>query len=260
MLTDLSAPGNNNFSFTNLEENLQPVIQIENSYYRYDPNAIRSVYLGCVLSPTKFTYAYTIAPGKIITLFGEKLGPAATKVFVNGWEAPVLYNSEKQLNIQIPFELQTGQPAEFEVEAGGAKSRILRVDAVKPTKVELFQVVLNEDGAVNSAQNPARKGSIVVLWATGAGQTDPTSLTGEVTPLALRKLTHPHIVRSVEVVQEILYQGAAPGATSGLNQINIRLNPSTRIDPSTPLGSTWISVDPNRDLSSDADYVLVYYR
>ena len=36
---------------------------------------------------------------------------------------------------------------------------------------------LNQDGALNSAENPAAAGSVVVLYGTGEGQTDPPGRT-----------------------------------------------------------------------------------
>ena len=41
--------------------------------------------------------------------------------------------------------------------------------------------MLNEDGTLNGPANPAAKGSVVVFYATGGGQTDPPGVDGEIT-------------------------------------------------------------------------------
>jgi uncharacterized protein (TIGR03437 family) len=86
---------------------------------------------------------------------------------------------------------------------------------------------LNEDGTVNSEANPARWGSIVVLYGTGAGPLIPPGADGELAPLsALSRTAMP-----VEAILPggtpcgVLYAGAAPGLVLGANQINCRLPP-----------------------------------
>jgi uncharacterized protein (TIGR03437 family) len=82
---------------------------------------------------------------------------------------------------------------------------------------------LNEDGPVNSTSNPAAKGSIVVLYGTGEGQTSPTGVDGR---LALNVFPKPVLPVSVRIggrVAEVLYFGAAPGLVAGVSQANVRI-------------------------------------
>jgi hypothetical protein len=59
----------------------------------------------------------------------------------------------------------------MEVETpAGAASVTLFVASAKPG---LFPVVLNADGSLNSAAQPAPAGSVVTLYATGAGNSQP---------------------------------------------------------------------------------------
>jgi uncharacterized protein (TIGR03437 family) len=74
--------------------------------------------------------------------------------------------------------------------------------------VTIFQVnnaaaALNQDGTINSAQNPARPGSAVALFAEGGGQTNPGRVAGGVTPLGLEPL-----IASTQVV--IAYPSGGP--------------------------------------------------
>jgi uncharacterized protein (TIGR03437 family) len=61
-----------------------------------------------------------------------------------------------------------------------------------------------EDGSINSASNPARRGSIVALWGTGFASGPVTAAIGG-------------------QAAEVLYAAQAPGAVMGLFQINVRI-------------------------------------
>jgi len=84
----------------------------------------------------------------------------------------------------------------------------------------------------NSSRNPAARGSIVILYATGEGQTDPAGVDGL---LATEGLPQPRLPVSVMIggiAAEVLYAGAAPGFVAGSMQI------SARIPASAPTGAS----------------------
>lgn len=260
-LSNFAIPGSYSYSFTGLGDNGLPILQINDSYYQVDPDRPRTTFLGCAVSPAKSQFVDAIAPGMFLTLFGEQLGPAATKVFINGWDAPVTYSSENQVNVLVPFELATGSPADIEVESAGRKSRLLRVNRVTATNMTLFQVVLNQDGTVNTLQNPAERGSIVILWGTGGGNTRPASQSGEIVPATGRPLDGRLRVSSPGFPEhELLYAGFAPGAPAGLIQINVRLNPDLKNIPTSTPGRTTLNVEVTSNGSTTVDGVTLYYR
>jgi uncharacterized protein (TIGR03437 family) len=83
--------------------------------------------------------------------------------------------------------------------------------------------ISNADGSVNSPGNPASAGSVVALFATGLGQTDPPGLDGTV---AADVLPTPRLQPSVSIgglSADVLYAGAAPGMVAGIFQINVRV-------------------------------------
>jgi uncharacterized protein (TIGR03437 family) len=75
--------------------------------------------LACVADPADNVQLRTLAPGQLVSLFGEDLAPAASfvpphgvssstsdfGVFFNGIPAPILYSSGQQINVQVPFEI-----------------------------------------------------------------------------------------------------------------------------------------------------------
>jgi uncharacterized protein (TIGR03437 family) len=126
-----------------------------------------------------------VAPGEWLSLYGAGLGPAApegadspthglagTRVFFNGLEAPIGYASASQLNVVAPWGIEGMAAVDIEVQYEGAMSNTLSL-SVALAAPGVFAAAWNEDGTVNSASNPAARGSVVTLWVTGQGQTVP---------------------------------------------------------------------------------------
>jgi len=86
--------------------------------------------------------------------------------------------------------------------------------------------ILNQNGTVNGVANPAQKDSIVVIYATSEGNTNPLGTTGLRIPADGSVLKRPQLPLSVTIggrTAEVLYAGSAPGLISGALQINVRV-------------------------------------
>lgn len=83
-----------------------------------------------------------------------------------------------------------------------------------------FAAALNQDGTVNSADNPAMAGSIVTIWATAAGTFSNTN--GQVAAAA-DSCCSCGITDAHGTVAQVLYAGAAPGLVNGVTQINFQI-------------------------------------
>jgi uncharacterized protein (TIGR03437 family) len=133
-----------------------------------------------------------IAAGEIVVLQGSGLGPpnleagfvANPAVTVNGAPAGIIYAEATQVAAIIPASLGAGNNARIQVQYQGQASAVTTVP-VAPVAPGLFTLdgsgqgqgtVFNQDGSLNSPTNPARKGSMVTLFATGVGQTDPNGV------------------------------------------------------------------------------------
>jgi uncharacterized protein (TIGR03437 family) len=82
---------------------------------------------------------------------------------------------------------------------------------------------LNQDGSVNALENPAERGSVVVLFGTGEGQTEPAGQDGKI---ATEALPRPRLSLAVTIggrPADVLYAGGAPGLVAGVIQINARV-------------------------------------
>jgi len=118
----------------------------------------------------------------------------------------------------------------LQVAYQGASSNIvtLNVAAANPALFSLDAsgsgpgAILNQDSTLNSASKPAAKGSVIVLFATGEGQTNPAGADGRLAngPV-LPKPVAPVSVQIGGVNAVVEYAGAAPGLTAGVMQVNV---------------------------------------
>jgi uncharacterized protein (TIGR03437 family) len=227
-----------------------PVFWIGDERFEVVEGQSMGVFAGCLLDGASFLNPGRISPGAIVTLFGSRMGPregvafqledgrvptalAGTRVLLNGEPVPILYSSYWQVNVIIPYSLAVGTRPTIQVERNGEGGNELGGLLVQGAGISLFRLddspsrpaaALNEDGTVNSARNPARKGSRVMLFGTGGGATVPPSVAGEVTPLELRVLEAPVKVRTRGgVYLTVEYAGAAPALVAGVTQINVKL-------------------------------------
>jgi uncharacterized protein (TIGR03437 family) len=79
---------------------------------------------------------------------------------------------------------------------------------------------VNQDNSLNTGGTPAKVGDVIVLFATGEGQTAPGGVDGKP---ATVPLPHPNLSVSVTIGGQnalIQYAGGAPGEIAGLMQIN----------------------------------------
>ncbi|HXP83192.1 MAG TPA: IPT/TIG domain-containing protein [Bryobacteraceae bacterium] len=198
-----------------------------------------------------------VAPGEIVTIFGAAMGPsetvplsltgngrldttlAGTRILFNGAPAPLLYVSDTQSSAIVPFAV-SGPSVDVQVEYQGLQSDAVTVP-VLPSRPGVFSLdgsgqgplaILNDDGTVNSPSNPAARGSIVTIYATGGGERDPAVADGQILSDVLPK---PSLGTSVwfdngpqydiSAYGEVLYAGGSPGSVAGLLQLNVRVPP-----------------------------------
>jgi uncharacterized protein (TIGR03437 family) len=186
--------------------------------------------------------AATVAPGGLLSLFGTNLAKVETDL--SGWEgktvpaslngasvtiggkpAPLLYVSNKQMNVQVPVDVGTGaQPVVVNNGIGPSASFSVNVAQVAP---QIFfnpvaAVLKNADFSLVSAANPARAGDIVLVYATGLGTTTPAMPTGALAPATAVANTAPVTATVGGQDADVIYSIAAPGYV-GLYQVAVRI-------------------------------------
>jgi uncharacterized protein (TIGR03437 family) len=228
----------------------------------------QTVGLACVGNAASFD-AGPVAPGEIVSLFGEGLGPATgtqpsvtltsgfpmklanVAVTFDGTPAPLIYVQDGQINTIVPWRMQAGQTTNLCVTYNGGVANCLQktLAAVAPgvfTVDGVHAAALNQDGSVNTASHPAPPGSMVSIFATGLGPLSPMPADGSVVNLPLPRpvvTTQPAAfiggIAFVELPITPQYSGPAPLEVAGVSQINFPVSPSTMLLQSGPdLGIT----------------------
>ncbi len=144
-----------------------------------------------------------VALGEIVTLMGPGYGSAGagTTVTFAGSPALLLYAAQDQINAVVPGSVAGSKSVEVKVSMKGGDLS-LGMALVAPAAPGVFGT-LNQDYSINAESAPARKDSIVMIYATGDGGL-------------------PVSVRIGGIAAEILFAGPAPGFT-GLLQVNARV-------------------------------------
>lgn len=185
----------------------------------------------------------TLAPGSLASLFGVELSTSTAaaqslplprslggaRIQVNGIDAPLLFVSPKQINFQVPFETAEGAAAVISIlgeqQSPGEAADVAEFAPglfVNPATGEPI-VQRHPDGALITAQNPAKPGDILILYVTGIGGLDNPPTTGAPavdSPLSSATGTPTVTIGGVEAA--VSFAGLAPGFV-GLGQINIEL-------------------------------------
>ncbi|MGB7761199.1 MAG: endo-1,4-beta-xylanase [Bryobacteraceae bacterium] len=200
-----------------------------------------------------------VAPGEVITLYPANAGPAAltttaldatgkveteiagTRVLFDGIAAPLVYAVKGQLAAVVPYEIAGQTATQAQVEYNGIRSVAVTIPVLAAVP-GLFTVnqqgtgevaAWNQDNTVNSASNPAARGSYVQIWATGEGQRNPAGLTGVPAP-AYDAPVLPVTVTLGGVEAKLAYAAASPGFI-GLMQINLIVPDTAPAGSAVPL-------------------------
>ena len=211
------------------------------------------------------SYSQAVAPGQFAVLWGTGMGPdnlaglaldgngmvstsvAGVRVFFDGIPAPIYYVSSKQCSVVVPYFGAAKPTTHVQVEYQGVRSAAIEIP-VSATAPGLFTAdqsgkgpgaILNEDGVtVNSPAAPARPGSVVVLYGTGEGLTDPPGVDGRPATDVLPKPLAPVSVEIGGLPATIDYAGAAPTFIPGLFQINARVPAAVQPGDNVPVRVT----------------------
>jgi uncharacterized protein (TIGR03437 family) len=177
-----------------------------------------------------------VAPGEVVTIFGERLGRAAlttarlvngrlatelagTRVLFDGIAAPLVYTSSGQVSAIVPYSVGGKSTVQMEVESLGVRSVPAALSVVEAAPA-LFTANSSGSGPVAAQLYPEAR--VAVLYATGEGLVDPLPQDGALAlgqVLPVPRLPVKVLLAGREV--PILYAGAAPGLTAGVMQINI---------------------------------------
>ncbi len=186
-----------------------------------------------------------VAPGEVVVISGITLGPSprvaaplpasgslgttlsATSVTFNGTAAPILYASASSTSVLVPYAVAGSTTANVVVtykdQTTAAFSTPVAASAPGMFTLDFTGagqlVAVNADGTLNSSTNPATKGSVILLFATGEGQTNPPGQDGAVTGRFLHEPVLPPSLTIGGQTAQIVYAGSIPDQIVGVMQI-----------------------------------------
>ncbi len=175
-----------------------------------------------------------IAPGEILSIFGSGFN-ADAKVTFDGRAGLVIYANSGQINVAAPYEIDGQASTSMTVNIDGTSTapQSLAVAAAAPG---VF-IVLNQDYSANTPAHPAAAGSVLVVYATGEGQTKPAGVDGKLANGPASTWPKPLLAVSATIggkAAGVMYAGAAPGYIAGLMQVNLKL-PAGLVSGAWPL-------------------------
>ena len=174
-----------------------------------------------------------VAPGEIVTLFGDGFGSDKPSVYFSQYPATVLYSSNCQINAVVPFEVNPGYPTFVTVNQSLGPIK-LPVSVAAPG---VFNAILNQDSTLNSPSNPAARGSIVSIFMTGTGRVDPPIPDGSLGPLTP---PYPAPLAPVSAIiggisAPVVFVGQAPGLIAGATQLNLQIPQNVPVGAAIPI-------------------------
>lgn len=187
----------------------------------------------------------TVAPLGLISIYGKNLAKVTTNL--DGWAGqhlpmslngvavvlggkflPLLYVSPAQINAQAAADTPLG-PQLLAVNNGNAPGNAVSVNVAAAAPNIFFYpdtgagvVLKNADFTLVSPANPAAAGDIVLIYATGLGQTVPAVHTGMLVPDSPFSNTAPVTAVAGGQNAEVVYSIASPGF-AGLYQVAVRI-------------------------------------
>jgi uncharacterized protein (TIGR03437 family) len=170
--------------------------------------------LVCTTDAADFAPLSSVAPGQLLSLFGEDIGPAPAvqaepqggfipvslgytglSVTFNDVPAPILYASFGQVNVQVPYEVAGLASVKMKIQYGTTSTAVFSVVPSQPSafvqavsyatcgyeiRESLLPVALNADGSVSGCGNQAPRGTFVHVFLNGLGLAGGHPATGAI--------------------------------------------------------------------------------
>jgi uncharacterized protein (TIGR03437 family) len=213
-----------------------------------------SPFVQAVVNAANYTSQNIGVPGEIVQIYGTGVGPdtlqqaaydssghlpttlSGVQVLVDGEPAPLLYASSGVTAVVIPFAVASQDRSTLRVTLNGVASNPSSLQ-IEPTAPGIFTgdasgigqgAILNQDYSVNSAKNPAARGSVVMVYMTGLGAVTPAVADGGITGNSPSRQVETFQATVDEQSAEVLYAGTAPGLVAGVGQVNVVIPQAAR--------------------------------
>ena len=223
-----------------------------------------------------------VSPGELVTIFGTNIGPAnaitmnvtngyvdtslsSVSVKIDGKDAPIIFVSQNQVSVQVPYEVAIGtgktvalvngtNNANSTVDTQASAPGIFTSDGSGSGQAAVLNYnSTTQQYTLNSSTNPAHIGDIVLVYLTGEGDYNPTPLdpapgattnTGYIIPDTLTPLPeskpYPTVtIGGADATAGVLYAGPLYDSILGLLQINVTIPAGSATGNTVPIQVTF---------------------
>lgn len=200
-----------------------------------------------------------IAPGQLLSLFGKGIGETAamtvqprngifpvslgdgSTVKIHGIPAPILYSSDSQINVQVPYEIDGQTSVKLEIHDPARDVAGTRQYGVVSSQPSAFlslsydpcsssgslpegfpATARNTDGSLNNCANPAAPGSDVTIFVNGLGLAKPGLVSGAIAPAPGAPLDLPVTVSGYA---QFVSATSDPGSINGVWAVTVKVMP-----------------------------------
>jgi uncharacterized protein (TIGR03437 family) len=202
-----------------------------------------------------------IAPGEIVTVYGNGIGPAtltkgtvtngvlpsqisgAPQIYFGGTPAPLLYTSSGVASAIVPYNVAGSSTANVVLALNGQVS-VTTVVPVTNAAPGIFTAnssgtgqaaAINvATGTVNSASNPVKVGGYISLYVSGAGVLSPAGVEGRIAT-SISNQVLPVLVSIGGVPAPVSYAGSTPLVVTGLTQVNVQIPAGVPVGSAVPV-------------------------
>ena len=191
-------------------------------------------------------YAGSPALGLLVSIFGTALADGSqgntslplpsqlgsTSVLVSGVQVPVLYVSDGQVNVLIPYEVATNAPHQLIVQRGNAISvpspitildnqpAILATAGNGAGQGHIYKIDAGGNQILAGAASPAKTGDVLVIYTVGLGTVTPAVQSGDPAPFTHLSPADATVTLTIGgQPAQVLFAGLTPGF-AGLYQVN----------------------------------------
>ena len=166
------------------------------------------------------------------------LAGTGLRVSIGSISVPILFVSPSQVNFLVPPSMRVGRhKLLLTLNSRTGPEVDIDVSDVSPGAFPLdanYIIATHADGRLVEPGAPAQPGQILIVYASGLGQTIPrmVNLIVPRAPAQIERLGQFRILLNDTVIagSAVLYAGLAPGF-AGLYQINLRLPAELALDP-----------------------------
>ncbi len=200
--------------------------------------------ISAVVNSASYTPASLVAPCSWVSIFGSNLGGGIVQLA----QTPLAleYVSDGQINAQIPCGLLPDAPQDLIVDQGGAQSvsqpliyattapAIFTANQSGYGQAAVLWTTPSGDHVFADQDHPVPAGTVVEIYATGLGLTNPAVKEGAESPAPAATVIQPVSVTIGNTPAQVQFAGLSPSAV-GLYQVNVVIPDGVSVGNSVPI-------------------------